>query len=177
MNRYERAAAIILSQGQKWKNRRVYESFPADRFVKSSAGCHIWTGCLNSNNGYGTVSVGGKRVYAHRGSWTHHNGPIPSGMYVCHKCDVRTCINVAHLFLGTCADNMKDMHKKGRGRMAPTQIGIGHWKASLSNDDVRAIRALRLRTGMSFASIGKQFGIQKTQARLICRRLAWSHLA
>ncbi len=81
-------------------------------------GCMLWTGA-NNVNGYGRIGYGdGRTVAAHRVAYELANGPIPDDLQVLHKCDVRSCVNPAHLFLGTQADNMQDMSRKGRGRKA-----------------------------------------------------------
>lgn len=63
------------------------------------AGCWLWMRGI-ANTGYGAVYVDGKRWDAHRLSWAAFRGPIPSGYWVLHKCDVRSCCNPDHLFLG-----------------------------------------------------------------------------
>lgn len=82
---------------------------PGQEFIKP---CQIIQ-CGKTRKGYGKVSLNGERQ-AHRASYKETYGEIPKGLYVCHRCDVRDCIEPTHLFLGTQADNMKDMVGKGR---------------------------------------------------------------
>ena len=100
--------------------------------VRKGDGCWEWAGCRSK--GYGKIALGlesglpkGKRVVkAHRVSWLIHFGPIPDGLFVCHRCDNPPCVRPDHLYLGTCADNSRDMIRKGRGavqrpRMPPAR--------------------------------------------------------
>jgi hypothetical protein len=56
----------------------------------------------------------GKSLPASRATYEVEVGPIPVGMEVCHHCDNPRCCNPGHLFLGTHAENMKDMARKDR---------------------------------------------------------------
>ena len=68
-----------------------------------------------NNDGYGILLLSNHRSYkAHRFVWEQVNGPIPKGMNICHTCDVPSCCNPEHLFLGTQQDNVTDMINKGR---------------------------------------------------------------
>lgn len=90
----------------------------AERFERNVerlpwSGCWLWVGCTNSS-GYGTICVDRKMVNAHRFSWAMHNGPIAPGAHVLHRCDVPSCVNPDHLFLGDRQANFKDARAKGR---------------------------------------------------------------
>ena len=93
--------------------RKTLEEKMNNYEIVTETGCWIWMGCVN-REGYGQVSVDGRLQRAHRVFFGLDK--IPKGMLVCHKCDVPSCVNPDHLFLGTQTDNILDMMSKGRGR-------------------------------------------------------------
>jgi hypothetical protein len=113
-----------------------------DRFwvkVDASGECWEWR-AHRKPGGYGQFTVRkGYFASAHVVSYALTNGPIPAGMVVCHRCDNPPCVRPDHLFLGTQADNARDMIAKGRdGRRLRGEEKPG---AKLTEDAVRAIRA------------------------------------
>lgn len=118
-------------------------------------GCWLWHGAVQPfGQGVTTVFENGKHRsrLAHRVAWTVHHGSIPEGMYVLHKCDVPACVNPDHLFLGTQADNLADMRRKGR---APSTAGERHGNCRLSDAAIRAI----MRDGSLQSTIAAVYGI------------------
>lgn len=123
--------------------------------------CFEWPGATN-NVGYGTH---GSRL-AHRESWIFHNGPIPEGMFVCHRCDNRRCIRASHLFLGTAADNTADMIAKGRG-VSPR--GEQHGLARLTDAQIEEIRA-RAARGETRRAIAAAVGCDQSYVTRLVNR-------
>ncbi len=129
-----------------------------------SGECWLWTGAVNRGaGGYGWFAMQGGQTLAHRASWLLHNGPIAPGLHVLHRCDVRLCVNPAHLFLGTNADNVADKVAKGR-----TARGESH-ATRLAPSDIREIRAA---TG-TIRQIGARFGVAYSHVARIRRGEIW----
>jgi len=116
----------------------------------------LWTGYLNKD-GYGTVWAFGKMTKAHRAAWQVANGPIPKGVYVCHRCDMPACIEVDHLFLGTQKDNMADCKSKGRLSIRrgeeSSAAKLTAQQASAIRDDRRPQRVIAAAYGISKGTV------------------------
>lgn len=139
-----------------------------------SDGCWAFTGALVS--GYGQLRINGQQIYAHRLSWIEHNGPIPKGLYVLHKCDNRWCINPDHLFLGTYKDNSDDMIKKGRAKHDGYLVqGERNGHSILKEKDIIEIKRL-LDAGFTHSSIGEFFGVTRECITRINRGINWRHV-
>lgn len=93
--------------------------------VAKSDGCWEWTG-PRLPRGYGVIRADGRQTYAHRVSWLLHFGPIPDRAFVLHHCDNPPCVNPAHLWVGSQADNVRDMIAKGRARYTNHARGDQH---------------------------------------------------
>jgi len=154
-------------------NRPMQERFDAYYCAIPIAGCWIWEGTLK--NGYGVLKQDRRPIYAHRLSWELAFGQIPDGMEICHRCDVKQCVNPAHLFLGTHRDNMLDAWSKGRTKQPPARSGIAHCMAKLSVDQVLAIRK-RFVEGDKHKVIAMDFGITSVNVRHIGHGKTWRHI-
>lgn len=161
------------------KNRPARKTpFDADyimgrSFQEPNSGCWLWEGGVE-RAGYGCAKeapgFGAKSMRAHRLSWTVHFGPVPAGLDVCHKCDVRCCVNPDHLFVGTRAENLADMDRKGRRPLGEKSV-----RAKLKGADIPAIRE-RYASGESPTAIGADFGVTHGAVRFVATRRSWAHI-
>lgn len=144
---------LARKPSQVWCSRQCYVDRPIDgrfwRRVRQTANCWEWTGQLMTS-GYGALSVQGRRQGAHRVSWELHHGPVPSDLWVLHRCDNRACVRPDHLFLGTPLDNMRDMAAKGRHRNGPTPMACPR--------------------GHDYAEFGRRPGARQTLTCVLCSR-------
>lgn len=152
----------------------VEERFWANVQKGGPGECWLWTGLL-TDKGYGRVFSNGRYLGAHRFSYRLHEGPVPKGLFVCHRCDNPRCVNPDHLWLGTNADNMADMAEKGRANHEPRMLGESHTRAKLTEKKVREIRRLR-REGLTLEAIAKQYGVCFQTVSLVVNRKSWAHV-
>jgi hypothetical protein len=138
--------------------------------VTKSDGCWLWTGPVGGH-GYGHFSVERRQVRSHRMAWELSNGPIPSGMYVCHRCDVTLCVRPDHLFVGTHRDNNDDKVAKNRHTFGARMP----W-SKLTESEVLEIRRLHSEGGSSHRKLGQLFNVSPAAIGLIVRRKNWSKL-
>lgn len=141
----------------------VAERFAAKVSAHTETGCREWMGCRDKY-GYGKFKV---RSYvlerAHRFMWTMMNGPIPEGKQVLHRCDNPACVEIAHLFLGTHAENHDDKARKGRG------------PRKLSDKAVQDIRA-RCGAGASQGALAREYGVTQPAIFKVVHGEVYTHV-
>jgi hypothetical protein len=146
---------------------------PLERFWKfvepcPATGCWLWIGGIGGD-GYPRFGWGGNnQIGAHRAAWKLFRGEIPEGNSVLHHCDVPSCVNPSHLFVGTTRDNVLDMFKKGRARI---YRGCSNSRAKLTPEqlllirsDKRSVKELSEELGIKAhtiyqARVGRRYGV------------------
>lgn len=160
---------------------RVFTDATITRFwtkvdVGEPDACWPWKGPIRGRSPYGAFKADRTAHGAHRVSWEIANGPIPAGLQVLHRCDNPPCVNPAHLFVGTRADNMRDAAAKGRLPLAMIeQSGEKNVNARLTADVVRAIRADRA-AGMKLVPLASKYGVGYSTVRDVVHGRTWSHV-
>jgi len=131
--------------------------------------CWLWTSC--SIRGYGRFFLSGSTQVAHRVSWEIHNGEIPDGLCVLHKCDVRNCVNPSHLFLGTNQDNVDDKVAKGRQLK-----GEATGRAKLTDEKVVEIRNKHAVDGVAQCRLAAMYNVTQATIFAVINRKTWAHV-
>jgi hypothetical protein len=149
------------------RKRTADEIFDSHYTPEPMSGCWLWISALN-HHGYGYFSHNLKTYIAHRFSWHRVNGNIEKGLHVCHKCDVRSCVNPDHLFIGTPTENMLDMVRKGRHR--PVHFfGSNNPNAVLDESAVREIRS----SGLRGVDLANRFGVSQATISRVRNGVLW----
>lgn len=140
--------------------------------------CWLWLGSLNSD-GYGSIKINKKYIGIHCYSYYLMKGDILENLQVLHKCDIRSCVNPEHLFLGTQEDNIHDCMSKDRGNYSARGArGQNQHLALLTNEIVIEARKLAERIGQWPAAreIAEQTGISEHTIRKAIIRQTWKHV-
>lgn len=161
------------------KRRRLFEK----KFIpEPNAGCWLWL-AASDNYGYGCFWGGRRLKRAHRASYEIYVGAIPDGLCVLHKCDTPACVNPAHLFLGTHADNSADKMRKGRfargethgSRTRPDRVRRGETHANSKLREVDVLAILRS-DGVSSRHLASVYDVDHSVITSIRRGEAWRHV-
>ena len=144
----------------------VAERFLSKFVNEPNTGCWLWTDSLYTT-GYGKLRDGKKIRRAHRVSWEQTYGPIPDGLLVLHRCDTRSCVNPAHLWLGTNQDNLSDAARKGR-----MTRGVHNNFTRLTEDQVLAIR----RSSETLSVLSARYGVGRSTVQDVRRGRTWGWL-
>jgi hypothetical protein len=134
------------------------------------SGCWLWLGA-QGRRGYGLVGNSRQKIVrAHRLFYAFYKGEIPAGFFVCHKCDTPMCVNPDHLFVGSPADNVTDMIKKGRSGI--DGAGSTNGRAKLTEEQAIAIFHDRRKK----REIASAHGVSIPTVISIQKGYGWPHL-
>lgn len=135
--------------------------------------CWLWEGSQLRGDRHGQFHYDRRTVYAHRFAWALAHGD-PGDNSVRHRCDVMNCVRVAHHRLGTQAENMADMRRRGRANDGGAK-GEKHGNARLTAAIVLACRE-RYAAGETATALALEFGVRNTTMSMAVTGKTWRHL-
>lgn len=151
--------------------KKTTEQIFLSNIVKQANDC--WEYQKINTKGYGRISISkNKIISAHRYSYMYFVDKNIAGLYICHKCDNKKCVNPKHLYAGNAKDNAKDREERSIIRR---KIGQEHYKSKLSDDDVRQIK-LALKQGVLGKDLAKQYNVTPFCISAIKLNKSWKHL-
>lgn len=146
--------------------------------IKINKDCWEWQGG-KSCEGYGTCGIGYGAQTAHRASYLAFKGEIPKGLFICHHCDNKSCINPDHLYAGTAKDNSRDAVERGLQPRGPcpakSRKGILNCHAKLDEEKIKYIRFI-CDNGFKKSEISKFFNVHYSTIKNIASRKTWKHV-
>jgi hypothetical protein len=137
--------------------RARWLAFVPDR---PASGCWLWRGATD-RDGYGVIADSGRTLAAHRVAFELLERPLPPGSLLMHSCDTPSCVNPAHLSIGTKRSNAADMTAKGRRA------------CKLTREQALQIRA-RANAGEATSALAREFGVSTSTVRSIRSGVSWT---
>lgn len=162
--RHRHSQSVSNKMGRHYSS--LAESIWANCIPVTESGCWIWINATLSKNGYGQLTYQKEHLLSHRAAWIAFVGDIPEGQFVLHKCDIKTCVNPDHLFLGTQRENVDDMFAKNR---QAKRTSLTSKQAKLTPQQVSEIRL----SPMSNRELRKQYSIGKSAIHNIKNGTSW----
>lgn len=152
--------------------KKKFEDHLDPEEVKNPNGCWNWIGGMSHGYGVFWDSTKHKKFEAHRYAWLRaNNWTMPKDKpFVCHTCDVRSCVNTLHLYAGSHDDNMRDMKNRRR-----STHGDLNYSAKLTIDQVKEIRN-KSTFGISRSALAKEYGVSYSTVDGIIKRRTWKHI-
>ncbi len=135
--------------------------------VDTTGDCWLWT-AGRDKDGYGKCFLNRRHMRTHRAAWELTYGPIPSGLFVCHDCDVTACCRPSHLYLGTHRNNTEDAVARERFHLAGRST-------LLTDAEIREIRQRYRPYVVSGPQLAREYGVSQSTISHIVRNLVWKH--
>ncbi len=139
-------------------------------WVVDENGCHICTSHVLDKDGYPRCKANKKQMRMNRYLFEQNYGKIPEGLWVLHKCDNPSCINIEHLFLGNAKDNVDDKIKKHRDKYCVCEK---HGMSKLTEKQVLEILSIK---NKSHGEISKMYNVSRSQIQRIMSKSRWKYL-
>lgn len=153
-----------------------YPQKVVDRFYSNlykTDTCWIWKGS-KFVDGYGRMKIGRKiTLRAHRLSWEIHHGKIPKDKMICHKCDVKLCVNPEHIYVGDIHTNARDRVERGR---QSTTRGSKSGMSKLTERDVLNIRFLHKIKKYNQRQLAKKYSVSFGHINNVVLRKSWKQI-
>ena len=140
---------------------------------EKNGGCICATKYLN-DKGYPRMRVNAKKRYMSHVMYERYIGEMPDGMCVLHKCDIPSCINPQHLFIGTKADNNYDMVSKGRHYVHGK--GEKSCRATITDKQAKEIKMEYKPRVVTASYLAEKYGTTRAVVNNIVQNKSWRHI-